>query len=212
MPGLGATVIQCLTRTVNYSPTGADHLGHADSRRLSITGYAIRPGRPRRRHRSRSPPTARTSAPSPRTATRHEARARIHGQFQLPGSALPPGERTDLRGRAQPRQVRREPTIQCVTHNFNWNPTVARRHGHAEVSRRVDHRVGDRPRHDRSDRSAIMADGKKLIRVTASGHGKYHSGHRFAAIVPLPDGTHTRLRGSGQHALRLGQLRASATR
>lgn len=115
----------------------------------------------------------------------------FHAAFPLLGTKLRPGTRTICAVGRNFGPYGQDRAVQCIAHNFNWNPR-------ARVDSVVQKSPGatitgwaSDPDTSRPIAVDIVADGTKRTTVTANRTGATHSGHRFTANVPLPDGRHS---------------------
>ncbi|HZZ95521.1 MAG TPA: fibronectin type III domain-containing protein [Jatrophihabitantaceae bacterium] len=189
--GLGANRnIQCLTRTVNFSPTGKITKLVQVPGGFQLTGYASDPDTT-----ATTTVTITARGKNIGTVTADGAGGPKPGYaftatYPLPAKKLFPGDRTICAIAHNLGKYGEDRTVQCLTQTFNWNPTV-------DVAAVTQRSPGARVTGWASDPDTsqpikvdLYGDGKKLMRVTANGTGKQHSGHRFDAVIPLPDGKH----------------------
>ncbi len=189
-PGLN-TVLPCVTRVVNFSPTGRiTSLSQAPGG-LTIAGYASDPDTS-----ATTTVTVTADGVPLGTAPADDATGSVpghgfHATFALGATRLAPGVRTICAVARNLGKFGKSRSVQCLSHSFNWNPRTAivslaqSSNGVTVTGWAVD------PDTSAAVSVTVIADGTARTSVKANGAGGIHPGHMFTRNVALTDGTHT---------------------
>jgi Fibronectin type III domain len=189
--GLGVSRnIQCTTRTVNFSPTGAVSRIQQMPGGFRVNGYASDPDT-----------TATTSVqisadgkvlgttPANRTLGKKPGYG-YAARYTLPGTNIAPGNHTICAIGINLGAYGKNRTVQCRTQSFNYNPVSGvdklsqLSPGAAVTAWATDPDTND------PIKARIFVDHKYVKTITADAAGGSHPGHMFTTTLPLADGTH----------------------
>jgi hypothetical protein len=189
--GLGVNRnIQCITRTISFSPTGSISRIQQMPGGFRVNGYASDPDT-----------TATTSVqisadgkvlgttPANRTLGKKPGYG-FAARYTLPGTNIAPGNHTICAIGVNLGTYGKNRTLQCLTQSFNYNPVSGiDKLRQLSPGATVTAWATDPDTND-PIQARIFVDHKYVKTVTADAAGGSHPGHMFTTTLPLPDGTH----------------------
>jgi hypothetical protein len=189
-PGVNS-YLPCVTKVINFSPTGKITALTQAPGGLTISGYASDPDTTDTtviavKADGRTIGTAPASDP-----TGNKPGYGFHGTFLIGGANLAPGARNICVVARNLGDFGTSRFVQCIIHTFNWNPrTAITSLAQSNTGVTVTGWAFD-PDTSSAVSVTVTADGTPTAPIRASGAGGTHPGHMFTKNIALGDGSHT---------------------